>query len=90
MRRSKTEEADVVVALRFDLDAVADDLARWCEGSVVLDDPLDPTSPAIAIRVPTPDGSALAEAGDWIVRHLDGSCVVMSDSSFRARHEPLA
>ena len=82
-------EEDVVVALRFDEVAVAADLAEWCDGTVVTDDPLDPDSPAVAVRVPTPSGSVLAERGDWIVRGMDGSYTAMRHSEFAARHEPL-
>ena len=83
------DDPSLVVALRFDESAVAQELADWCGGSVVQDDPLDPTSPVIAVRVPTRQGSALAERGDWVVRTPDGDYTTMRHSEFVARHEPL-
>ena len=80
---------DVVVALRFDEVAVAADLAEWCDGVVVTDDPMDPASPAVAVRVPADGASVLAERGDWIVRRPDGSFTAMRHSEFVARHEPV-
>jgi hypothetical protein len=90
MTGADAEGEGVVVALRFDEVAVAADLAEWCEGTVVTDDPLDPASLPVAVRVPTSHGSMLAERGDWIVRGADGTFTTMRHTEFVARHEPLA
>ena len=84
------DDPSLVVALRFDETALAEDLAAWCGGSLVPDDPLDPDSPAIAVRVSTRGGSVLAERGDWVVRDPDGGYTAMRHSEFIARHEPLS
>ena len=52
-----------VLALRYDGDALASDLAHWCNGKVEL----FVGGPAI-VWVPTMHGSRPALRGDWIVR----------------------
>jgi hypothetical protein len=72
-----------VVALRFDVDAVAADLARFCDGEAVIVDGCE------CIRVPTDTGIGLARHGDWIVRIGDGKFIAVPPDEFAARFEPL-
>lgn len=71
-----------VVALRFDLDAVSQDLARFCSGQAVKIDGYE------CIRVPTRSGIEIAHHGDWIVRICAGQFVAVSPDDFVARFEP--
>ena len=71
-----------VVALRFDLDAVSEDLARFCGGEAVMVDGYE------CIRVPTTSGIELARHGDWIVRVSEGQFLAVAADDFAARFEP--
>jgi hypothetical protein len=71
-----------VVALRFDVDAVADDLARFCSGEAVTVEGHE------CIRVPGQYGIELAHHGDWIVRLGEGEFAAVTPDEFAARFEP--
>jgi hypothetical protein len=71
-----------VVALKFDLDAVAEDLARFCGGEAVNVDGYE------CVRVPTMSGIELARHGDWIVRICEGQFIAVTPDDFAARFEP--
>jgi hypothetical protein len=71
-----------VVALRFDVDATAEDLARWCGGHVVIIDGRE------CIKLLGEPGSDTARFGDWIVRVSEGVFTVVSPDEFAARFEP--
>lgn len=71
-----------VVALRFDVDAVADDLARFCSGEAVMVEGHE------CIRVPGQFGIELARHGDWIVRMCEGEFIAVTPDEFAARFEP--
>jgi hypothetical protein len=72
----------VVVARRFDDDAVPEDLARWCGGEVVVDKGVP------GIRVPTAAGMETARRNDWIVRVSGGQFARVTRDEFAARFEP--
>ncbi len=76
-----------VVAMRFDEEAVADDLARWCGGQVVLAEDVDGCV-TVTIYVPTARGPKPALFGDWIVMTPDGAFAPCSPEKFAARFEP--
>ncbi len=71
-----------VVALRFDVHAVAEDLAHFCDGEAASVDGHE------CINVPTESGIQFARRGDWIVRLSEGHFLVMSPEEFAARFEP--
>ena len=71
---------DTVMALRFDSDSEADDLALWCEGTVEL---LDGGPPVV--WVPTPHGARPALLGDWIVRRGAGTFRPYAPGDFAAQ-----
>jgi hypothetical protein len=79
------DDPSLVVALRYDEVAVAQDLATWCGGDLeVADAPgLPPT-----IWVPTDKGPRPAGLGDWIVRRMTGGYYPCSPEDFAARHTP--
>lgn len=78
---------DDVVAMRFDEEAVAADLARWCNGQVVLTEDIEGVT-TTTIYVPTSKGPRPALLGDWIVRTPDGAFAPCSPATFAARFEP--
>ena len=80
---------DLVLARRLLSAEAAAELAEWCGGTVIPDDPLVEGSPPLGVRVPGADRSAVAVAGDWVVRRADGSCEALSHEDFVARHVPV-
>lgn len=81
---------DGVVALRFDETAIAEDLARWCGGSVErVESPDDSSVVHTTIWVPTAKGPLPALPGYWIVRRGDDDYEPQSPEDFVARHEPI-
>lgn len=87
-RKESPVDGDVV-ALRFDEEAVAEDLARWCDGQVVMAEGVDGTI-TTTIYVPTARGPRPALFGDWIVLTPDGQFAPCSPAKFAARFEPQA
>jgi hypothetical protein len=71
-----------VVALRFDVHAVAEDLAHFCGGDVAFVDGYE------CIRVLTASGIEFARRGDWVVRLCEGSFIAVGPEDFAARFEP--
>jgi hypothetical protein len=76
-------DSSQVLALHFDEEAVAEELARWCDGTVE-------ASPdgSVAILVPGDRGPERAQLGDWIVRADAGHYYACSPEAFAALHEP--
>jgi hypothetical protein len=72
----------VVVARRFDDDAVPEDLARWCGGDVGYENGVP------VIKVPTDLGTEVARRTDWIVRVSGGQFARVTRDDFAARFEP--
>jgi hypothetical protein len=84
---SELAEGDpsLVVALRYDEVAVAQDLAAWCGGELEVSDDADQPP---RIWVPTDKGPRPASLGDWIVRRMTGGYYPCSPEDFAARHSP--
>lgn len=78
MRRGRRN--DTVMALRYDADTVASDLARWCEGTVELVAGRPPI-----VWVPTAYGPRPGLHGDWIVRLAPGDFRPFTPADFAAR-----
>jgi len=78
---------DEVLALRFDHESDAEELAEWCGGAV---ERVATQSGAVvtSVLVPTTKGPRPALLGNWIVRSADGSLRVMEAEDFAARHAP--
>ncbi|MCW2616794.1 MAG: hypothetical protein JWN08_3788 [Frankiales bacterium] len=74
----ETPDADEVVALRFEDETFAEQLALWCGGGVV----------GAVVVVPVGSGVAEAHAGQWIVRHPDGAFEVVDHEDFALRFCP--
>ena len=77
MRRRRS--VDTVMALRYDVEAVASDLADWCHGKV---EPVAGGPPVV--WVPTTYGPRPALRGDWIVRRGADDFRPYSPHDFRA------
>ena len=80
-------QPDEVLALRFDEEAVAPELAAWCGGRVELatDDAGAVTS---TVWVPTAKGPRPAVLGDWVVRRAPDDHAVLDPTAFAATHGP--
>lgn len=89
LRHEESAVSGDVVAMRFDEEAVAEDLARWCDGQVVLTQDVDGVV-TTTIYVPTTKGPRPALFGDWIVMTPDGEFAPCSPAAFAARFEPQA
>jgi hypothetical protein len=44
----------------------------------------------LGLEVPTPDGMAIAEPGEWIIRDAKGDLYRCPDDMFTERYEPAA
>jgi len=78
---------DEVVALRFDVAAVAQEIAAWCGGKVEHARGAD-GDVVTTVWVPTAKGSRPALLGDWVVRRGEEDHTVMDGVAFAARHAP--
>lgn len=77
-----TGDMEDVVALRFDEQAIAEDLAQWCGGFV------ESVDGHQAIRLPAIGPHDLARPGYWIVLLPDGRFIALPPDEFAARFEP--
>jgi hypothetical protein len=77
------QDPNEVLALHFDEQAVAADLALWCDGAVE-----ESPDGSVAILVPGDRGPQRAQLGDWIVRKPAGDYYTCSPEAFAALHEP--
>jgi hypothetical protein len=80
-------EPDEVLALRYDQQTVADELAAWCGGQVELAVTEDGVVTA-TVWVPTLKGPRPAMLGDWVVRRGPDDHAVLDDAAFAAMHGP--
>lgn len=79
-------DVEVNQVTRENVEAVT----AWCEGvSVVEHDALDYAVTFAAINVPTLHGMQRAQEGDYIVRQLSGSFVVVKSYEFARKYEAL-
>ena len=77
----------VIEARRFNNDAEANKLARWCGGQVRITSTLFDTH--LAIDIPTLEGTMRAYVGDWIIRGVAGEFYPCRDDIFTATYEPV-
>ena len=78
---------DEVLALRFDDESAAEELAAWCGGKVERV-ATEAGTVVTTIWVPTVKGPRPALLGTWIVKAADGGVRVMDAEDFAARHAP--
>lgn len=77
-------ETDEVLALRFDSEAVAAELAAWCGGEV-----LQGEGSRLTVWVPTPRGPRPALLGHWIVRRALDEYRPYAPDDFQAQFQPV-
>jgi hypothetical protein len=61
---------------------------RLSDGRFAKDAPVDAVRADHPVEVPTLEGSARAETGDWLLRGVDGELWTVTDAYFRANYEP--
>lgn len=74
-----------VEAIQLGEDNVGE-IARWC-GGVVIDLQSEASPNYVGMNVPTIDGGARAEKGDYILKDENGRFGVMSEQDFVKKYE---
>lgn len=77
----------VIEARRFNNDAEANKLARWCGGQVRITSTLFDTH--LAIDISTLEGTMRAYVGDWIIQGVAGEFYACKPDIFAETYEPV-
>ena len=78
---------DEVLAMRYDVQSFADELAAWCGGQVERAVTEDGVVTA-TVWVPTGKGPRPAVLGDWVIRRGEEDHAVLDALAFAALHGP--
>jgi hypothetical protein len=88
---SRYRKKPVEIEARSFIPEQADDVAAWCGGRVRrVPKPSDHSDVAIFLDIPTLEGTMTANAGDWIIRGVQGEFYPCKPDIFVATYEPVA
>lgn len=86
----KFRQKPVVIEAQELTPESSSEVARWCGGRVIKEAKAsDPSDVYVGLDIPTLEGVMRANAGDWIIRGVNGEFYPCRDDIFRQTYEAV-